>query len=280
MRQQSPGKALQRAVNRLFNQDPNPDPFTLRRLRKEAETLHSHDSLTATLMLARIACMEQQPELMVALYKPLLLQYPQQAWIHVEHALNLRKLGFYAAARESTLQAMAEDDTQPGIEQQIIRDDILCGYFQEAGAYLKQAVRASKPIFRAQFHFLESLQSLLIQHQWSDPMVARMQQHAMDLLHAQPLYPTGILRAPAVHISLTTAEHASLETQQTSYTPWLRWRIHLLATREQITRLNEQLQQRYAADAFLPPNPQQQIDLQLAPWQDEAIYNHPYAFYM
>ncbi|MEG3638539.1 tetratricopeptide repeat protein [Magnetococcus sp. PR-3] len=278
MRTQKPVKQLHRTVSKLFNQDPDPDPFTLRRLRKEAEELQGEDSVTTSLVLARLACMECQPSAMETYYKQLINHNPNHPQTHLEYALSLRKLGYYADARKRSLKAMEIDPEHPGIEQQIMRDCILCGHFLEAGEHLKAAIRASKPIFRAQFHFLEGVQELLKQHQWTDEMVSAIPQQAADLLHEHHLYPTGILRAPAVHIVITT--DGEYQDTPSSSSAWLRWRIHVNTTEEQLHSLNQTLNQRIDLLAGLPEAPLQHIDLQLAPWRDEAIYNHPYGFYM
>nr|CRH04252.1 Conserved protein of unknown function [Candidatus Magnetococcus massalia] len=274
-------RKIHREVSKLFNQALEPDPFSLHRLRKEAEQLATEEPIATSLILARISCMEHQPGAMETFYKQLINQNPAHPQTHLEYGLSLRKLGFYSEARERTRKAMELDGDHPGVIQQMIRDCILSGRFNEAGDFLKQAVRASLPIYRAQFHFLESVQDLLNQHKVVDDEIEMMQQCAVDLLREHHLYPSGILRAPAVHIELTTdgEEPVSDTFGGTPSHAWLRWRIHLHQPIERVESLNTLLAQRLASQEQLPATLPQQVDMAYALWR-EGVINMPFGFYM
>ncbi|OSM06995.1 hypothetical protein [Magnetofaba australis] len=264
----TPAHDTLRQINKIFNQTPEPDPFTLRRLKKEAEQQLSSEPEFANLSLARLACLNHEPAQMESWHKSHINLLPGQAQPHLEYGASLRKLGFFTAARDRALLAHEVDPAHQGVIQQIIRDAILCGAFHQAHEWMRRSVDESQaPVYRKLYHFLQGVLELFDQREISDAALQQVQERALALLRAQEVYPAGVLRKPAV----------ALELNQTESGPLVSWRIQLRQSEEEIERFNEELQAELESWPQ-PPMLRRYVHFHFSGWR-ETIPT-PYGFYM
>ncbi len=253
-------------ANRFFNKGKLPDPFTCERLRKGGEQGKLSDPLNAHLVLARLACLERQPQKMRGHHLSIINLTPDRPKSHIDYAASLRHLGFFSEALERVRIANELLPNDGALLQHLVRGCMLAGRFREAALVMDRCFDLDRQVSIRQYHFIREALELVQRERIDDETLERLQKACMTFLHQRDIYISGSLRAPAVQMELIQPGEMTMMPGGAQLTRlFLRWGLQLDLAKEEIGALNAELAEHLKQDG-LDPALFSIIRLRLMPW--------------
>ncbi|MCZ6533586.1 MAG: hypothetical protein O7A08_11565 [SAR324 cluster bacterium] len=179
---------LIKQLNLLLHQESR-DEVSLRKFKKDVESLRSSDAFSAYILLGGLASKEQDVEGMRENHSKALKIRPKYPDANINYANSLKHLGFYTEAREHAQRALLADHTHLPTLNDLIEMCLFSGRIREAKKWLRNLRRIKHEKANESRKLILRASELLDECGVSDDDVERLLQLKMSVLHKQKVYP-------------------------------------------------------------------------------------------
>lgn len=232
-----------RESERLFHHEIRVQREKIITLVEEVEQfLESHNN-TATLILARLACLAGDEGSMRKYHSGTIEAFPDDPSGYREYSESLRKLGCYSEAREMARQAHELAPDNGDLLYMLVKNCIVSGFFQASWRFLERAIKANARILTKEFHFLSEAVRFFSTNAVSDFDLERLQHIAMAVLRMEEIFPVGVLRSPAVHMEFMHGQSTNPATNAIQFHYFMMWGIQVPVKGDNLGQLNARLYQ-------------------------------------
>ncbi|MBF0423714.1 MAG: tetratricopeptide repeat protein [Magnetococcales bacterium] len=232
---------LVKASEKLFNYEMDLDAEELASLKKEAEAFLPSHGIIAHLVLARVACLNNDLDAMRQHHAVILEMSPDDPAGYRDYSDSLRKLGYYSEAREMARRAYELHPNDGELLRLLLKSCVISGLFQASWRYLDLVIKSNARIMTREYNFLTAAVQFFRETDISDAELERLQQITLAVLRLEELVPIGALRSPAVHMELLHAAPDPTGMNTSSPQQFLMWGIQTSVQGDRLGMLNERL---------------------------------------